>query len=342
MIADVTTRGRHSLRSMPRLLIAAALLTLALAACGGSKKTSTSTTTASTTSTPAQHHKGSKVLLEQVRAVGSSGFASSIIASPGGIVDFHTILPGTVKTPQTVTLSFAQGPSKTLKVTASMSNQSSTATVKSTGSSLTLMHLHYACALPPIATFCPVRNVATSNGQTRIQFSTSRKAPITVLATLGPVSLPTLKVKAPGSAHAPAYSTKEGLKVLPGGKATGASKGAFTASASAKSGDIVEMLTRVLSKHRGALQPITVTIARGSGKTIKVSASAQGGATSTATLKSSSGSPITLALPRYTCYLPPVPTFCPPTKTSASSSAYSATFMAAPGTAVPILVAKVQ
>src|SRR5437660_8513758 len=119
MITPVTTRGRLSLRSMPRLLIAAAMLTVALAACGSSKKSGTTTTT-STTTPPAHHHKGSKVIVEQVRAVGSGGFGSSITASPGSVIDFHTIVPGTVKTPQTVTLSFDQGPSKTLKVTATL------------------------------------------------------------------------------------------------------------------------------------------------------------------------------------------------------------------------------
>jgi hypothetical protein len=92
----------------------------------------------------------------------------------------------------------------------------------------------------------------------------------------------------------------------------------------------------------GALQPVTVTINQGPAKTITISAHASGGPPSGATVKSASGSPITIVLARYNCYVPPTPTFCPAARVAAPPHRYSLTFMAAPGTATIEIQAKVE
>jgi len=328
------------------LPLAAVLVAVAVAACGGSHKPKTTATHTTTTTTTHPRKPAPKFISEEVHGPGASGYASTISARPGNMVAFRTVVPASLKGTQTIKLSFAQGPSKSLSITASTPQHSSTATVTSaSGSSLTLEHIHYSCELPPSPSFCPAKHITTTSKQVQLQFSTTHAAGITVVGVVGPVTLPTPKSLTPGTAVVPAYKIAELLKVFPGGKATAATKSvAPTTSVTAKPGDFVEMVTRVSSKLHGARQPVTITIDQGPGSTITISASAKGGTASTATIKSKSGSPIELVLPRYTCNLPPLPTFCPPSKTAAASHPhrYMLTFMAAPGTAAPAVLVQVQ
>jgi hypothetical protein len=82
------------------------------------------------------------------------------------------------------------------------------------------------------------------------------------------------------------------------------------------------MATRLSGAPVGATQATTITIEQGPASSIAVSGAVAGGQTSKATVKSADGKPITLVLPRYTCYVAPVPTFCPPKQIQAGSHKY--------------------
>lgn len=73
---------------------------------------------------------------------------------------------------------------------------------------------------------------------------------------------------------------------------------------------------------------ITITAPAGPSKTLKITASG-GGHTSTATIHSRHGTPLTLLNLRYTCSLPPAPTFCPVKKATGDSHGYTLIFNAA-------------
>ncbi len=73
---------------------------------------------------------------------------------------------------------------------------------------------------------------------------------------------------------------------------------------------------------------ITLTAPAGPSKTLKITATG-GGHTSTATIHSRNGTPLTLLNLRYACTLPPAPTFCPAKKASGDSHGYKLTFNAA-------------
>ena len=89
----------------------------------------------------------------------------------------------------------------------------------------------------------------------------------------------------------------------------------------------------------GAPQPLTVNFAQGPSKSINVSANVPGGPPSTATITSASGRPIALVSPRYGCYLPPYPTFCPGSNITAKSHKYAVTFNGIPKLPVVITLA---
>lgn len=325
------------------LLLAATGFSVVVAACGGSSKSKSTTTHTATTTTHTAAHRASKFIIEQVHGAGSHSFASSVSAHPGEAVAFRTLLPASATSPETVTVTVGLGPSSSLTASASTPQHTSTATITGGGSSLTLVHLHYACVLPPSPTFCPAKKAITKGGKTQVQFAATHTAAITLVAVVGPVKVRPVRARAPGTQIVPAYRTTEVVKTLPGGKAsTGSKTTPPTTSTTAGTGDVVEMLTRVTSKVHGALQPVTITFKQGPASTIAVSAAAKGGVPSVATIKAKSGSKITLVLPRYSCFLPPLPTFCPATKESSGSHGYSVTFMAAPGTSPPVIAAKVQ
>jgi hypothetical protein len=84
---------------------------------------------------------------------------------------------------------------------------------------------------------------------------------------------------------------------------------------------------------------ITLTAPAGPSKTLKITASG-GGHTSTATIHSRTGTPLTLLDLRYGCTLPPAPTFCPVKKATGDSHGYTLTFNAAriPGVAISAIL----
>jgi hypothetical protein len=84
---------------------------------------------------------------------------------------------------------------------------------------------------------------------------------------------------------------------------------------------------------------ITITAPAGPSKTLKITASG-GGHTSTATIHSRHGTPLTLVNLRYTCSLPPAPTFCPAKKATGDSHGYTLIFNAAriPGVLVSAIL----
>ena len=325
--------------------VTAAALALGLSACGGGSKSSSHSST-STTTTTTKHKKGGKrsFILEKVVVTGSKQKASpSAQASPGANVVFVTRVPAAKSnTPVTVSLSFPAGPSTALTVSASIKGHTAKATLTSPSSQgLTLLRLHYHCSLPPSASFCPLHNISTSSKGTQFQVAVKHGVSVSIAAVVGPVSLPPLKAKAAGKNVAPAYRTTELLRaIVPGSNSNKPPAPTSTVTVNAK--DIVQMLTRVGGRVKGAKQPVTITFDQGPATALTVSAHVPGGKTSTATIKSATGSKITLVSPFYTCYLPPDPTFCPVTNTSSASHRYSVTIPGAPGAAAPVILGTIN
>lgn len=112
----------------------------------------------------------------------------------------------------------------------------------------------------------------------------------------------------------------------------------FSSSGSATPGDIVEFRTLVPAAGRPRAVKVDLKFSQGPVTTWTATASAQG-QTSTATLASAQAKPLTLVGLRYSCALPPAPTFCPAHDVRSSAGHIAMQFSAS--TAVPItLVAK--
>jgi hypothetical protein len=343
------TRGEFSLPKSAGLIAAAVAAALCLSACGGGGHKSTSSTASNGTSTTTKSGKGKKhppkKLLVRIRVAGGASAAASVKAKPGQQLVFHALVPNaSPSSAQSVTLTFTGGQSKSLTVTASAGGHTTQGTVQSaTGKPISFMRLHYTCLAPPAPSFCPGRGATSTGKSQRIEFPSTHTTDVTMAATVGPVNLKVKKVKPLRSTTVPAYSTSELVKLIP--KSSGSSAPTqlpLAGSVSAHPGDTILAVARVTGKKRGAAQPITVTINRGPGKSVTVSSKSAGGKSSSATIKSASGSSIALTQPRFTCFLAPFPTFCPPTSMKASSSGYTLTFSAAPGTAAPSVLATVQ
>lgn len=328
---------RKTLCSAPTV----AVLALMLSACGGGSKSSTTTTKSTTTAThKTQSHAA--LPLESVRIGTSQTYATAATASPADAVSFRTVLPaGSKGSP--VLIKITAGPAKALTVTATAGQSSGTATVRSAnGTQLTLLEPHYSCTLPPVPSFCPAKSVTkTAHGYT-LQFNPRATSTIQVSALVGPVTLPKPKVTAAGKSVVPPYTVTELLRVRNPGSSASSSSIPAAPTVSAKPGQLVVMYSEVKSGVHGAKQPVTVTLNQGPGKSLTITAAAKGGPSSTATVKSASGSPIALVLPHYTCYVTPTPTFCPASSIKTAPHRYILTFEAAPGTATIELQALVQ
>jgi hypothetical protein len=339
------TRGARKLPSKLTLPSIAVALALAVAGCGGgstkkhsSSTSSTSSTTTTTAKTPVATAKTPLSLT--VRTAGSTTpFGSTAKAKAGDPVIFRTVPAGNgTSKAADVTLKISGGPSKSLTITASSKGHTSVATITSAdGKPITLVRLHYGCALPPVATFCPAKHSSTSSHGFELLFSTLHTAPIVLAALVGPVTTPAPVVHPASSSVVPAYTPTELVEgvTLP---APGAKKGTpakttgLAATATVKPGNSVVMATRLAGRPVGAPQTTTLTIDQGPASSITVSAAVAGGLTSKAVVKSADGKRITLVLPRYSCFVAPAPTFCPPKTIKALHHKYVLTFQASPYT----------
>jgi hypothetical protein len=315
-------------------------LGVTLGACGGSHKTATHNSTHATTTHTQAPKAPPKPIVQEVRGPGGGAYSSSIVAHPGEQLVLHTLISG--QGTQNVSLAIPAGPGKSLAIVATIGSHTSSANVASAdGKPLTLTQLRYSCSLPPAPSFCPAH--ATSHDHSySVRFATTRAAGVTLLALVGPVAKPVPTVRNPGSAVVPPYTVTELVRAVPAHGGAPPKSALPTGSATVRPGDSLVMISRVTSRLRGATQPITVTVDQGPATSVVISAHASGGQTSTATIKSGTGSPITLVLPRYLCYLPPYPTFCPAISAKVASHRYSLTFAAAPGTSPPVVLATVE
>ena len=338
-------RATHSMRTRKLTLAGSvAAASLFLAACGGSSHKSTttgktSTTTSAPTTTTTKKKTSTVRPLKELVIVEKSGAPAgpSVSAKAGDRVVFRTTVPGVVTgKPVKVLLALASGPGKKLTVTASAAGQRSTASVTSSGGTpITLFEPHYGCPLPPVPTFCPAHGAALVKGTVTAQFKAPPAIPIEMTAVVGPVPgvapFPT-----PGTVVVPAYVVTEGVAARSPTTPTTATPAPPTTTAAAKPGDTVVLQTKLKGSKNGTPQPVTVSFNQGPAKTLTVSASVPGGAVSRATITSATGSPIALVTPRYSCFLPPKPTFCPLSKVKAAGHHYSITFPGAPYAAVTI------
>jgi hypothetical protein len=336
------------MRSSPGKLLAllGATITIAitLTACGGSSKSptnTTATTTTSTTTTAKKKHKGPPPFMISVaRSTSDKTPGSSVTAKPGDALAFNTRVSKSKSKTVTVTLTVPTASSKSLTLQAAAEGHTSKVTVTSLGGkSISLVRLRYACLLPPTPSFCPASGISSSHGTYTMKFTAAPKTIVSVSATVGPVSLKTPKTPKAASGTVPPYTVKQLVKVLPKAGSSSANV-APVSSVDASVGDSIDMLSRVTGK-RGSAQPLTITFPSSASKTITVAGQFKGGKTSQATIKSASGSAIKLELPRYVCFVPPFPTFCPAVSEKLSGGKYTVVFNTDPGPAAPSLQAKV-
>ncbi len=260
----------------------------------------------------------------------------SVKAKAGDIVVFRTRVPGGTSSHLVkVKLSIMQGARGSLVATASTKHEKSTATVSSSdGKLLTLVEPRYTCALPPMPSFCPARNASSTGKGVTAEFMAKATTPIVIVTMVGPTNV-TVPTASTGTLVVPAYTVTQSVEARSPTAGASASS-APSSSASAKAGDLVLMRTHLTGAHNGAPQPLTVSFDQGPAGALRVTAGVPGGAPSTATLTGAGGKQIALVSPRYTCYLPPTPTFCPASKVVAKSRNYAVTFPATPHTQVSI------
>lgn len=346
--------------------VALAVALLALAGCGGGGHTSS----VSSTSTTAPSGR----LAETVRNVDSTKTGSDVVAQPGNPVLLKTSIGGRdSSSPQTVTLSADTGPANTLRITAASAGHKSSAQIHGSGGKhLTLTQLRYSCTLPPAATFCPAQSTSSSTHGVKLTFSAGPRTGIVVSAVVGPVPGPKPRPSEPGGLPTTAYVPTELVQARAGpGAATtssttsgttaasvstttsvaaapqvstttagsGATAGPLPAtSAIASPGDRVTMITRLAGLPHGLPQQTTITVQKGPAKALAVSASVPAAPTSKATITGAGGAKISLAPPRFSCAVAPVPTFCPPTKLENQRHRWRLTFSASPHSPPIVLV----
>lgn len=335
----------HDLRTSWRLAAGIVSFAVLLAACGGSSKHST--TVKGTAPTHKAKRTTARHLTEKI-VVSGSGLAAAPIATAraGQTAEFVTQPPGLPGGPAVnVHLRIARLVGGAWTVSASVGGQTSTARLQSaTGKPMPLSQLRYSCTLPPAPSFCPARRVMVSGTTTHLQFSSGPSDPIQLLATVGPPP-PTHSV-APGVLVVAPFAPTETVAVRPARGVASSTKPTPVPSATVKPGDELLLRTR-LSSHvkggvAGAPQPVTVTINQGPANALRVTAAVAGGSASAATVSGAGGATIELVGPRFTCYLPPTPTFCPPVHVAFSPHRYALTFMASPRTSQVELIVHVQ
>jgi hypothetical protein len=335
---------RRLMASRTAIAILVAAAAMLLAACGGSHKAPTK---ASTTAPP-PHGPTARALAETISEAHGAQPSPSIRAAPGGVLEFHTSVPGIADSPAVkVSLTFVREPATSWKVTASADGQKASAIVTSAnGKPLTLVRLGYTCALPPAASLCPAQHVAASATHVRMQFSAQPGSNIELVAIAGPVTEPASGTSPPGTLVVPAYALTELVEAIPAPLTNSGAptklKRTIGTAVTAQPGYTVALRTEVAGVAIGAPQPATISFSQGPGTTINVSVSDPGGKTASATIKSASGSPITIVLPRYPCYVPPTPTSCPAVRIRTSPHHYAVTFRAWPKMPPIVIDAQVE
>jgi hypothetical protein len=349
MLGQSSTPGSAGVIHRIALGASALAICMLVSACGGSSHTSSSSTSKSTTTAKRTTTTAKKPLApvlaavtEGILSLGSKTTVSSISAKTGDALTFRTQLPGRPKQKVKVQLTFALGPASTLTVTAKVHGRTAAAIVKSAnGKRLTLQQLHYECLFPPLRTICPLHNLSTGSSQDRIQLTSAGGSFLSFGAKVGPVPVPARKVTISGTV-VPAYKLSETVRVIPPKTGnTAPTPSAPASSASVKSGSTVAFTT-VAGGLAGAAQKLTLTIEQGPAKSIAVTASVLGGKISQATVRSAGSSPIELVLPRYICFFPPAPTFCPAMQVQAGVHRYSVTFPVTPSSQPVTVQATVQ
>lgn len=314
---------------------------IVLTACGGGGHKTTTTTPKSTTTTattPVKTPPKPAPLSATIQVAKAAAPASTTAtAKNGDIVEFRTRVPVIKgKRHVTVTVNLSQSPASKWTMTASAAGQKAHATVTSAnGKALILSELHYTCTLAPVPSFCPARKVTSTAKNLSMQFTTAPATPVTLVATVGPISgaHPT---SPPGTLVVPAYAVTALVLAHAPGASSSAKPGPTT---SARPGDVVLLRARLKGgkgSDNGAPQPVTMNFDQGPGKTLNLSAGVPGGAVSHATITGANGQSIALVTPRYTCYLPPTLTFCPASTVTAASHKYSVTFPGTPKTEITL------
>jgi hypothetical protein len=318
-----------------------------LGACGGSAThTSSTTSTAAagtTTTTPARTPSSLpsvKVLTELVRRVSNDSpgpYRASVSPQRRDVVDFATVLPHKGPAIGSLKVSVQRGPGTALTVTASGGGHTATATVKSPdGKPLTLLEPRYPCQVPPTPTYCPALGLTTGGNGDTLSFKPSGHIPIVVVATVGPLVGESLPASHPSAVKQPPYTVSAQVRDATSAVTTGHAA-PFESSVSVHGGDTISVRALITGKA-GASQSVTVHIPKGPSKRIAVTASVPGGAPSQATITSADNTPLSLDHVRYSCFVPPSPTFCPAQRLHTAAKGYTLVFPGAPDTPVVVSI----
>ncbi len=335
----------------PTLVSFGLVFALLLAGCGGSSNKSQTKTTSSKTKTTHKSTKPGPVAkkaapLSELITVAKSHKAASASASAatGDSVLFLTRVPGTsTSSPVNVHIDLSRKADTKWTVTASVKGQKSTATLTSkNGKLLTLEKIRYSCALPPSATFCPVSHVHSSATHVGAQFSATPATPISLTASVGPLPVPAVAALPTSSVAAPTYTVLTKVLAVSAHPSKSAPPARPAPSVSVHPGEGLTVRIGVTGKVVGAPQTVTVSFAQGPSKSLTVSAGVPGGTPSTATITSTTGRRIEIVLPRYSCLLPPAPTFCPLSKVVAAAHKYTIVYNATPKTPALVISTAVQ
>ena len=106
-------------------------------------------------------------------------------------------------------------------------------------------------------------------------------------------------------------------------------KATYASTAKVKAGDTVAFRTLVPGKPATKAHSVQLKFSGGPSNTLSVTATG-GGHTAVTLLTSANGKPLTLSHLRYTCQLPPSPSYCPPKQQSVSAAGWKLKFSTLP------------
>jgi hypothetical protein len=115
----------------------------------------------------------------------------------------------------------------------------------------------------------------------------------------------------------------------------------FAGTANVSRGDTALIQTLVSGAFAKRPQTVVVTVARGPGNVLTVTAGVPGRSPAQARFTNSTGAPVALADVGYTCTVPPATTICPAVSAEATPSHYKLAFAVAAGTVI-VLYARVS
>jgi hypothetical protein len=249
-----------------------------------------------------------------------------------------TFPPALLKRPQHLALAIDRTNATTWTVTVTDHGKRAKATVTSAdGKPMTIVDAGFTCQVQPLPSFCPAHQAGGTASHMHAEFTT--KSTVVVSALIGPLTT-TPRLAHPVSVAVPTYTVRQLVADLPlpaPGKKTPAST--YAANATVSPGDHLAIAQVLTGTSVGAPQAMTVSIPQGPAKSLTIIASVPGGTAIKSKVSSADGKPIELVTPQFHCYLPPMPSPCPPSAIKLGGRHYTFTFQASPLSPVRLVTA---